>query len=201
MELIKLYRCLEFLGGKRLKTRIINAFIEETRNNGIKFTMDDLARRLGISKRTLYEHFSSKVDILDSIIDVTLAEFDEQTRRILDNSELTLLEKIRKVIVVVPEYNEFYDLRILEQLKRSYPAQWERVNRELHQWDDLKGLLEEGIRTGVIKNINIDLLMRLIIDATNATMDRQFFLVHSISVTEAFESIVDVLLTGMLQEK
>jgi len=155
-----------------LKTRIINAFIEETRNNGIKFTMDDLARRLGISKRTLYEHFSSKVDILDSIIDVTLAEFDEQTRRILDNPNLILLEKIRKVIVVVPEHNDFYDLRILEQLKRSYPAQWERANREMHQWDDLKGLLEEGIRMGVIKNVNIDLLMRLIIDATNATMDR-----------------------------
>ena len=182
-----------------MKTRIINAFIEETRNNGIKFTMDDLARRLGISKRTLYEHFSSKVDILDSIIDVTLAEFDEQTRRILDNPNLTLLEKIRKVIVVVPEHNDFYDLRILEQLKRTYPAQWERVNREMHQWDDLKGLLEEGIRTGVIKNINIDLLMRLIIDATNATMDRQFFLAHSISVTEAFESIVDVLLVGMIE--
>lgn len=163
--------------------------------------MDDLARRLGISKRTLYEHFSSKVDILDSIIDVTLAEFDEQTRRILTNSDLTLLEKIRKVIVVVPEHNDFYDLRILEQLKRTYPTQWERVNRELHQWDDLKGLLEEGIRTGVIKNVNIDLLMRLIIDASNATMDRQFFLAHSISLTEVFESIVDVLLMGMVEKK
>ncbi|WP_318617279.1 TetR/AcrR family transcriptional regulator [Sporosarcina sp. YIM B06819] len=184
-----------------MKTRIINAFIEETRNNGIKFTMDDLARRLGISKRTLYEHFSSKVDILDSIIDITLAEFDEQTRRILNDPALNLLGKIRKVIAVVPEYNEFYDLRILEQLKRSYPAQWERVNREMHQWDDLKELLEEGMRTGVIKKGNIDLLMRLIIDATNTTMDRQFFLANSISVTEAFETIVDVLLTGMVQEQ
>ncbi|MFJ7936678.1 TetR/AcrR family transcriptional regulator [Sporosarcina sp. NPDC096371] len=182
-----------------MKTRISNAFIEETRSNGIKFTMDDLARRLGISKRTLYEHFSSKVEILDSIIDVTLAEFDEQTRRILDNPELTLLEKIRKAIIVLPKYNEFYDLRILEQLKRSYPAQWERVNRSLHQWDELKGLLEEGMRTGVIKHYNIDVLMKVIIDASNATLDRQFFLEHSISVQEAFESIVDVLLTGMVE--
>jgi len=184
-----------------LKTRIINAFIEETQNNGIKFTMDDLAKRLGISKRTLYEHFSSKVDILDSIIDMTLTEFDEQTRRIIDDPELTLIEKIRKAIVVLPKYNEFYDLRILEQLKRSYPALWERVDRELHQWDDLKGLLEEGIRTGVIKNMNIDVLMKLIIDATNLTLDRQFFLAHSISVKEAFESIIDVLLTGFAKVK
>ena len=184
-----------------MKIRIINAFIEETRNNGIKFTMDDLARRLGISKRTLYEHFSSKVDILDSIIDVTLAEFDEQTSRIVNDSALTLLEKIRQAIVVIPSYNEFYDLRILEQLKRSYPAQWERVDRELHQWDDLKGLLEEGMREGVIKNMHIEVLMKLIIDACNTTLDRQFFLAHSISVTEALESIVDVLLMGMVEKK
>lgn len=184
-----------------MKARIIHAFIEETRNNGIKFTMDDLARRLGISKRTLYENFSSKVDILDSIIDSTLNEFDEQTRLIVENTELTLSEKIRKAIVVLPKYNEFYDLRILEQLKRSYPAQWERLDRDLHQWDELKGLLEEGIRTGVIKDLNIDLLMKLIIEASNVTLDRQFFLGHSISVTETFEMIVDVLLTGFMLEK
>lgn len=163
--------------------------------------MDDLARRLGISKRTLYENFSSKVEILDSIIDLTLTEFDEQTRLIIDNPELTLPEKIKKAIVVLPKYNEFYDLRILEQLKRSYPAQWERLNREMHQWDDLKGLLEEGIRTGIIKDMNIDLLMKLIIEASNITLDRQFFLGHSISITESFEMIVDVLLNGFMTEK
>ena len=184
-----------------MKTRIINAFIEETRNNGIKFTMDDLVRRLGISKRTLYEHYSSKVDILDSIIDITLDEFDEQTRRIIENNELTLLEKISKVIVVMPKYNEFYDLRILEQLKRTYPAQWERVDRELHQWEELRGLLEEGIDTGLIVDRNVDLLLKLIIDAANTTLDRQFFLDHSISVTEAFETIVEVFLMGIVKRE
>ena len=184
-----------------MKSRIINGFIEESVDNGVKFTMDDLARRLGISKRTLYEHFPSKVNILDSIIDMTLKEFDEQTRNIIENPKLTLVEKIRKSIVVMPQHNEFYDTRILEQLKRFYPEQWERVNRELYMWDDLKGLLEEGIRTGVIKERNIDLLMKIIIEATNTTFDRQFFLEHSISVTEAFETIVDMLLMGIVKEK
>ncbi|MBE1556686.1 TetR/AcrR family transcriptional regulator [Sporosarcina limicola] len=184
-----------------MKTRIINAFIEETRSNGIKFTMDDLARRLGMSKRTLYENFSSKVEILDSIIDRTLGEFEEESRRIIDNPELTLLEKIHQEIIVVPKFNEFYDLGILEQLKRSYPAQWERVNHEFQQWDDLKGLLEEGIRTGVIVDRNIDLLMKLIITTINATLDRQFFFDHSISVKETYGTIVDMLLNGIKKEK
>lgn len=184
-----------------MKTRIINGFIEETQNNGIKFTMDDLAKRLGMSKRTLYEHFSSKVSILDAIIDMTFEEFDAQTQEIIDNPNLTLLEKIRKVIVVVPKHNEFYDLRILEQLERSYPEQWERVNRELYQWDELQILLEEGIRQGIIVDRNIDLLMKLILEAANVTLDQKFFFEHSISVTEALETIVDMLLTGIVQKK
>lgn len=184
-----------------MKTRIINGFIEEIQNNGIKFTMDDLARRLGMSKRTLYEHFSSKVSILDAIIDLTFEEFDAETKEIVDNPNLTLLEKIRKVIVVVPKHNEFYDLRILEQLERSYPEQWKRVIGELYQWDELQKLLEEGMEQGIIKNRNIDLLMKLIIEAANITLDQKFFYEHGISVGEGLETIVDLILTGIVEEK
>lgn len=177
----------------------MNGFIEETQSNGIKFTMDDLARRLGMSKRTLYEQFPSKVSILDAIIDMTFEEFDRETAEIVNNPTLTLLEKIRKVIVVVPKHNEFYDLRILEQLERSYPTQWARVNEELNHWDELHKLLEEGIQQGLIVNRNIDLLMKLILEATNVTLDQNFFNENSISVQEALETIVDMILNGIVE--
>lgn len=184
-----------------MKSRIINGFIEETQLNGIKFTMDDLAKRLGISKRTLYEHFSSKVSILDAIIDMTFEEFYVETTKIIQNENLTLLEKIRQVIIVVPKHNEFYDLRILEQLERYYPTQWTRVNQELYQWDQLQALLEEGIQQGIIVDRNIDLLMKIILEATNVTLDQKFFFEHSISMKDALETIVDMLLMGISQKK
>ncbi|WP_033541243.1 TetR/AcrR family transcriptional regulator [Planococcus sp. CAU13] len=184
-----------------MKSRIIRAFIEETRVNGIKFTMDDLAKRLGISKRTLYEHFSSKLEILESIIDLTLSEFDERSNQIIEDQSLGLKEKIRQTITIMPEHNDFYDLRILEQLKRYYPEQWERIDREIHQWDNLKKLLEEGMETGLIKEQNIELLMKIIMDAINITLDLKFFSDHSISVKEAVEAITELLLHGLVKEK
>ena len=184
-----------------MKSRIIQAFIEETRTNGIKFTMDDLAKRLGISKRTLYENFSSKLEILESIIDLTLEELEKRSRQISEDETLGLKEKIQQTISIMPQYNEFFDLRILEQLKRYYFEQWERVNRELHQWDELKNLLEQGMESGLVKKQNIDLLMKLIIDAINITLDQKFFSDHSISVKEAMESITELLLYGLIIEK
>ncbi|WP_153731487.1 TetR/AcrR family transcriptional regulator [Sporosarcina obsidiansis] len=183
-----------------MKARIMKAFLEEIQETSMKFTMDDLAKRLGISKRTLYEHFSSKTEILDAIIDSTLREFDEKTEMIIQDPSLTLLEKIKSVITVIPKYNDFYNWQILDQMRKSYPAQWERVHAALNEWDDLRALIEQGIREGLIVNQNVSLLMKLIIDATNSTMDRQFFLKNSITVTEALDSIVDILLFGFINK-
>ena len=181
-----------------MQTRIMQAFIDEVKDNGIKFTMDDLSERLGISKRTIYEQFSSKIEILDAIIELTIDEFDQRTESIVQDESLTLLEKIKAAIIVVPKYDEFYDLKILEQMKKYYPAQWEKMNNSLYAWEPLKNLLEKGIEEGLIKNQNIELIMRLIIDATNLTLDRRFIWENKITVDEAMDGIVNVLLFGMV---
>ena len=46
---------------EELLNRIFIGGIEEFKDNGMKFTMDSLAKRIGISKRTLYENISSKI--------------------------------------------------------------------------------------------------------------------------------------------
>ncbi|MFS0645675.1 TetR/AcrR family transcriptional regulator [Siminovitchia sp. 179-K 8D1 HS] len=183
-----------------MKERIMQAFVEEVKDKGIKFTMNDLAGRLGISKRTLYEHFSSKAEILEAIIELTIKEFDEKTEAIVQDSSLTLLEKIKAAIIVVPKYDEFYDLQILEEMKKYYPSQWEKMNNSLYEWEALKKLLEQGIAEGLIKDQNIELLMRLVIDATNLTLDRRFIWENRITVEEAMNGIVNVLLFGMVAE-
>ncbi|PKH12123.1 MULTISPECIES: TetR/AcrR family transcriptional regulator [Planomicrobium] len=184
-----------------MKNRIIQGFIEETRLNGIKFTMDDLAKRLGISKRTLYENFSSKLEILETIIDMTFSGHEEEARLIREDKSLTLAEKIQQVILIIPKHNEFYDLRILEQLKRYYPEQWQRVDRELNRWEDLEDLLREGMEAGIVKEQNMDLLMKMILSAINITLDQKFFNDQSISMQEGVEAMSDVLLYGLIKEK
>lgn len=184
-----------------MKNRIMTAFIEEIENNGMKFTMDDLARRLRISKRTLYEHFSSKVDILDAIIDQTFAEMNDITEQIIQDEKLSLIEKIKGVMNVLPKHWEFYDLRTLEQMKRHFPEQWAKVDAELkHDWAALRLLLEQGIREGEIIDMNVSLLLKILIDATNSILDQRFYRENQITVSEALSSIVDVLLYGLIPE-
>ncbi|WP_182201509.1 TetR/AcrR family transcriptional regulator [Paraliobacillus salinarum] len=183
-----------------MKDRILQAFMEEAKDKHLKFTMDDLANRLGISKRTLYQHFSSKKEMLDEIIDTSLKEIDEKTETIVQDDQLSLTEKIRGVITVVPKYNDFFDWKLLEQMKKTYPEQWKSVHVALNEWEALRGLIDQGIKEGIIADQNVSLLIKIIIDAANATLDRQFFLENSISVDEALDTIVDMLLFGIVKK-
>ncbi|CAI8743003.1 TetR/AcrR family transcriptional regulator [Brevibacillus sp. IT-7CA2] len=182
-----------------IKNRIMKGFIEEIRDKGMKFSMDDLAKRLGISKRTLYEHFSSKVEILETIIQQSFEEGDEKTQQILADDSLSLIDKIKGVMMVLPTHYEFYDLRILEQMKRYYPEQYAQVEASLSEdWQTLRVLIEQGIREGQIVNMNVTLMLKVIVDALNSTLDLRFYTKNQITVSEALSAIVDVLLFGLV---
>ncbi|MGJ7911259.1 TetR/AcrR family transcriptional regulator [Neobacillus sp. LXY-1] len=183
-----------------MRERIIKAFIEEIHDKGMKFTMDDLAIRIGVNKRYIYQHFSSKVEILELIIDQTLHESNAKTEQIMADTSLSLIEKIRGVCTVMPTYFEFYDFKILEQMKRYYPEQWAKVNAALSEWEALRLLIEEGIQQGELIEINTSLAIKLIIDATNSIFDQRFYMENNITLPEALSSIVDVILFGLVKK-
>ena len=50
--------------GRIMKQRIVTETIHQIQTKGFTFTISDLAKQLAVSKRTIYEHFSSKDEIV-----------------------------------------------------------------------------------------------------------------------------------------
>jgi hypothetical protein len=84
-------------------------------------------------------------------------------------------------------------------MKKYYPEQWKRVHADLNDWSPIRTLIQEGIREGIIVNKNEALIMKLIIESVNLTLDQRFFLDNSVTVEEATYSIVDILLFGLVE--
>ena len=106
----------------------INETIRLIQRQGFTFTVSDLARGLAISKRTIYEHFSSKEEIVEYIIDGMIRHIQQREREIAADETLTVLEKIHQILICLPQEMEKMDLGMLPDLKRSHYPQWEKLD-------------------------------------------------------------------------
>ena len=110
-----------------MKMRIMTAAMEELNEYGIRFTMANLASRLAISKRTLYEHFDSKEVLIESIVDIIILDMQTQRMRILEDSQLSLKEKLLKMLSVRPTAFIKLEDRVKLDLRRQFPGLWKQV--------------------------------------------------------------------------
>ena len=86
-----------------LQQKILEASIVVFNQKGMKFTMDDLARQLEISKKTIYTVFLNKEELLYGMVDYMFDSIKESERAIVEDESLSLIEKIRRILVVLPE--------------------------------------------------------------------------------------------------
>ena len=104
-----------------LKQKILEAAIVVFNQKGMKFTMDDLARQLEISKKTIYTVFLNKEELLYGMVDYMFDSIKESERAIVEDESLSLIEKIRSILVVLPAGYRELDFSQLYQLKEKYP--------------------------------------------------------------------------------
>ena len=105
-----------------LKVRILDEAAKWFDSKGTRFTMDDLARSLGMSKKTIYTVFRDKRSIMIETIDRFFDDALAEEKSIIADENLNTVEKLLKVIGRVPERYVHTDLSQLNVLKEKYPS-------------------------------------------------------------------------------
>lgn len=82
-----------------MRDKIIDATVEEFKQNGLKFTMNDLAKRLGISKKTIYTVFESKQAVLVAVADRYAADLNSMQEELEADVSLNVVQKLEKLFV------------------------------------------------------------------------------------------------------
>ena len=76
------------------KERILIATIKLFNEKGLKFTMDDIAAELKISKKTIYQIFKDKESMFLHMVDYCFDAIKESEKVIIDSVELSTTDKI-----------------------------------------------------------------------------------------------------------
>ena len=152
--------------GLELREQIINATIDEFQDKGLKLTMNDVAKRIHISKKTLYKVFENKEELFLAVADYTFAEIKRHEQMVLENPELDLIEKIRRLIIVLPERYKNIGLSNLYPLQDLFPDVYRKTAHYLEtDWDATISLLEQGVREGKIRQMPIP-IMKAMVEST-----------------------------------
>jgi AcrR family transcriptional regulator len=183
-----------------VKSRIIEGAIIETGEKGIKFTMNDLAQRLGVSKRTIYEHFDSKEELIEVIIDQFLDTMRRKEEEILNNTDLNSIEKLKAIAMILPNDIKLIYCSKFYEMRKYYPKQWQRIEKWAKEWKPEGKLIEEGIASGQLHNVNTVVLRTMVIESMMTLLDQNYLMKHNITLKDALLSMADILLHGLVRE-
>ncbi len=133
-----------------LISNISNIFM----SNGIKsITMDEIARRLKISKRTLYEYFGNKSNLIKIIVKRKIKDEKIIIERILKNSNNSIDVMVSISKTMINMYKDSHN-SILNDLKKYYNESWQEIDKFHFKYISsvVQKNLEQGIVEGLYRN-------------------------------------------------
>lgn len=180
-----------------MRDRIIAATIDEVNLHGLKFTMNSLAKRLKISKRSLYENFPSKQNLVSSALTFVLNSVEKQEIAIY-TSDLPILDKLKAILTIIPQETEPFDKHIYEDLKNTFPHEWDKVEtaRKIRM-QRIETILKQGINTGIIRNVNIAVVQEIFNSSLDSFLKYKFLNSNNITYNDAVTAMLDVIINGL----
>lgn len=181
-----------------MRDEIINASLSLFSSKGIKFTMDDLSNELGMSKRTLYSFISSKEALINLVVDYVFIEIKKKEKEVLLDDTLDDLEKLKKLLIVLPNTFKNIDYTKTYQIGVFYPRIHKKIEERLEgDWEPTIDLINKCIETGLIRKVNVTLLKNMVTASIENLLDNNFLADSGMTYDETLHEIVNIIFSGL----
>ncbi len=182
-----------------LRIRILDEAAKQFDKKGIKFTMDDLAKSLGISKKTIYTVFEDKRSIMTETIDRFFDDALFEEEMILNDESLTIVEQLKSIIGRVPERYTQNDLAQLYVLKEKYPSvyrHWQHCRE--NYWEGVGILINRGIEKGEIRHVSLPILKTMFQSTIEQFFQDDVLIKNHIPYRDALAEVASILVDGII---
>ncbi len=147
-----------------MKDKILQKAADMFLNLGFKsVTMDDIAREMGISKKTIYAHFSTKLKLVQAATFYVIDNINETISALYVPETLILLKKFSRLKSMVHDQLKNEKSSPAYQLQKYYPRIFKQVKDK--QFESVNICIVENLQRGITEGyyrseIDIDLITR-----------------------------------------
>ena len=186
-----------------VKDRIIERATSLFTENGIKgITMDDLAQYMGMSKRTIYEYFKDKKQLINECVLHMECSQNQKMKQILDQSE-NMFEALMKMYQESLIKMQVINKKFIDDIKKYFP--------EIKQWHDREkeekilrstDFFQKGINEGLIRDeLNPEILSILFSEEMELLFNGNFFISTRFSFLDVYKTLFITFLRGIATDE
>jgi TetR/AcrR family transcriptional regulator, cholesterol catabolism regulator len=171
---------------------------------GIKsVTMDDVARDLGISKKTLYQYFTDKDDLVKKVVDYHM-DIQHEKMKEFAMAKLNAIEELLMVSKFIAGFLKSINPSVTYDIQKYYPEIWKNItsNRRDHIYNQIIDNMKRGIKEGFYrKDLNIDIIANFYLLRLDTATTLDMITENKYPYEEIFNTFFSYHIRGIANQK
>jgi AcrR family transcriptional regulator len=186
------------------KMEFIGKALEVYMKYGIKsVTMDEMARQVGVSKKTIYQYVKDKNDLVEQCI--TCAQMmDEELIKIIISQNENAIDEVLAISKYIGEELKKVHPSIFFDLAKYHPKAMDMIKCHKDDFirDCVKDNLIKGIDQGYYRgNMNVDIISKVYLTTMDHVLAGDFFDSTKISPDQIYLDVFRYHIRGIASEK
>ncbi len=187
-----------------MRDKIINKASSLFLNLGFKsVTMDDIAAGMGVSKKTIYQNFSNKADLVKACT-LHVFQFISEGIDAICALEHCPIEELFEVKKFVMKHLKDEKSSPQYQLQKYYPEIYNTLKYKqfVVMQSCIKSNIHKGMKLKLYRdNLDVEFISRIYFSGMLALKDKELFLEHQFNMTNLMQNYIEYHLRGISTPK
>jgi len=172
---------------------------------GIKsVSMDDISKKLGMSKKTIYIYVENKEDLVRQTVNNHILNSVYEIQAIFKDSSLNAIDLLVEVAKLNYGILRQMNPSAVYDLKKYYKTCWEIV--ENHHQKFISDYIKDNLRTGIAQELyrnglNVDIITKIYLSQLQIISDVSLFSNNQFSIADVYVEFLKYHIFGISTEK
>ncbi|MGE5418036.1 MAG: TetR/AcrR family transcriptional regulator [Acidobacteriota bacterium] len=184
-----------------IRERIVAACQELATTRGFyNMTVDELAAKAGISKRTLYRYFRSKDEVIEATLDAFMLDVADHARRTVGEIEDPVAIVSSMMTFVFTRGPFIFGQQGLYDLQRYYPHFWKKIDD--FRTEKIRSIVNAVLAKnpeGVVGEIDPRIVSAVVLSAIQSVINPSFLLENQLTFPDAINQVSKLLINALLR--
>lgn len=166
-------------------------------------SMDEIATHLGISKKTVYQHFQDKDELVDRVLQMQINNMQAETTETVQSAS-NAIEEIFNTMDMMVKHSRNMNPMVLFDLQKYHLSSFQKFHAYKNDFllNIISNNLKKGVEEGLYRSdIKIEILSKFRLETLMIGFNMDAFPADKYNVTEVSLVIIENFLYGLATEK